>query len=218
MYTLKYTTESPETMALLQKFCPEEGENISLKKSKRPSLSFRRAVVLALVRRLLIEEFHITLDQVSRVLIHREASGAPYLILPETSSLPSNFHISISHTGPWVAFILSDLKNPTTIDIEDSQKQRAFTEIASSIFSEQEQNYVERYGALGFYYLWGAKESLAKWYKQDLPFALGIDLKDQLPSPSQNSRCFIEYNHQKFLLTFLVNDTVLITTCKEQGK
>lgn len=218
MYTLKYTIESPETMTLLQKFCPEEKREFDYKKIKRPSLPFRRAVVLALVRRSLIEMFQISLAEALSICIHRETSGAPYLVLPETVSLPFKIYISISHTGSWVAFVLSDLKTPVTIDIEDSQKPRAFTKIADSLFSQQEQKYVEHYGALGFYYLWGAKEALAKWYKQDLPFALGIDLSDQLCPPSQSAHCFIKHDHQKFLLTFLVEGGLLTTTCKVQEK
>ncbi len=88
MYTLKYTIESPETMTLLQKFCPEEKREFDYKKIKRPSLPFRRAVVLALVRRSLIEMFQISLAEALSICIHRETSGAPYLVLPETVSLP----------------------------------------------------------------------------------------------------------------------------------
>ncbi|NCP62938.1 MAG: 4'-phosphopantetheinyl transferase superfamily protein [Alphaproteobacteria bacterium] len=218
MYILKYTTDAPETMALLQKFCPEARQENTRKKSKRPSLAFRRIVVLALVRRLLIEAFNMTLKDALRVLIHREASGAPSLIMPEKGELFLNLHISISHTGPWIALVLSDPKEPVTVDIEDIQKPRAFIKIADNIFSKQEKAYVERYGALGFYYLWGAKEALAKWYKQDLQFALGVDLSDQLCPPSQNIACFIEHSHRKFRLTFLVEEAILLTICKEQGK
>ncbi len=218
MYILKYTIDAPETMSLLQKFCPEARQENTRKKSNRPSLAFRRIVVLALVRRFLIEVFNMTLKDALRVLIRRETSGAPYLMMPEKGEHSLNLQISISHTGPWVALVLSNPKEPVTVDIEDIQKPRAFIKIAGNVFSKQEKAYVECYGALGFYYLWGAKEALAKWYKQDLQFALGVDLSDQLCPPSQNTACFIEYNRQRFRLTFLVEEGILITICKEQGK
>jgi phosphopantetheinyl transferase len=213
MYSLKYNINTCETADLLQKFCPEGSPEITNNDSQRPSLNYRRLIVMALVRRALVDVFHISLKSALAIVITHEESGAPYLVYPKTWSPKPVLHISISHTGPWVAFVLSNFNAPITIDIEDTEKSRSFIQIASSIFSQKEQKYVEKYGNLGFYYLWGTKEVLGKFYKKGLSFALKLDLDDQLCPPSQSASCIIFHDHKKFLLSFVVEDYILITTC-----
>ncbi|HNV83612.1 MAG TPA: 4'-phosphopantetheinyl transferase superfamily protein [Arenimonas sp.] len=95
---------------------------------------------------------------------HQAASNIRFLrsALPELPDL----HVSISHSGKWLAAAVS--QSPIGIDIEGYGKSRNWLAIARHIFSEDEIVHLEacESGELEqyFYLYWTMKESSAKQY------------------------------------------------------
>lgn len=156
-------------------------DNIELmdREPSRPSLSLRRKATLILMRSMLIENGLFSLDQSKEIDIQRKDSGKPFLVSPshQIGELP---FISISHSGPWIACLLSDPHAESCIDIEDLTMNRPIKKLSSYAFSKDENKFVSEMGKIGFYTLWTAKEAIAKCRGQGLSTALKIDLSSQL--------------------------------------
>ena len=81
-------------------------------------------------------------------------------------------HVSISHSGDWIAAAVSVA--PIGIDIENFAKQRDFMAIARHVFSDAEVKVLEAckplHLAQNFYLYWTLKESIAKQFGSGLKF------------------------------------------------
>lgn len=81
-------------------------------------------------------------------------------------------HVSLSHSGDWVAVVLSE--SAVGIDIETCDKQRDFIAIASHVFSEAETRQLQLLAPdelrRQFYLYWTLKECVAKQYGAGLKF------------------------------------------------
>jgi len=127
----------------------------------RPSLTTRRAAALAMMRSMLVKNKLVTGDMVKQITIKHHASGEPFICFPkDMQNLP--LHISISHSGAWIACLISSNEKPACIDLEDLSITRKYLKLAEHYFSEPEIDFVKQQGALGFYKLWTAKEAIAK--------------------------------------------------------
>lgn len=84
-------------------------------------------------------------------------------------------HISISHTGNYVAVIYHK-KNSTGIDIERITPR--IEKIAYKFLNEHERQFVQGDNCLEkLYVIWGAKESIFKWYgRGDMDFKTNFNI------------------------------------------
>ena len=153
---------------------------------------------MALLRKALVCELNWPRVSALQAHIHHHASGAPYLYTKETAR--ELLHISISHSGKWVGFALSPLGQPVGFDLEVISKKRDVLGLSQYAFSDEEQVYVSQNGALAFYYLWGAKEALAKFFGEGLSFALGLDLGGQLGVPKKENESIVFIKGERFLI------------------
>lgn len=179
--------QSSEIQNVLQTFDPERnlvGLDLS---SERPPLQTRRVICLLLARYLAVKADFLSETQARELEIQRYPSGEPYLTHPDypDNSLPA---ISISHSGPWMACLLSGSNKPACIDIEDTTIFRLYQKISEHVFSESENQFVLKSGKMGFYKLWTAKESIAKYPKKGLTQTLKMDFGFQLDKPLEASR------------------------------
>lgn len=87
-------------------------------------------------------------------------------------------HISISHTGSFVAAAVSSV-GPIGIDIERSGKARDFTKLAKFAFGPEEAKVVALEGARAFYRIWTIREAISKAEGDGLP--LVMDRTDRVP-------------------------------------
>jgi 4'-phosphopantetheinyl transferase len=118
------------------------------------------------------------LPEVSAVEIYREKSGRPILVSNTKNIILPN--ISISHSGSWIACVLSAFNDPACIDIEDIKIPRLYTQVAKYAFSQEEQKYILPGDKLEFYKLWTAKEAMAKCQGKGLKTVLRTNLGLQL--------------------------------------
>ena len=83
-------------------------------------------------------------------------------------------HVSLSHSGDWVAAGIS--LSPIGIDIETYGKQRDFIAIASHVFSKSETDLLKSLATENvnrqFYLYWTLKECVAKQYGAGLKFEI----------------------------------------------
>jgi len=143
--------------------------------SKNPSVRLRRKATLALMRLMLTENGMFTPEQSQDIEIQRLESGEPILV--SLSDLNRDLPwISISHSGPWIACLLSDAQSKACIDMEDLSKNRPVEKLAAHAFSDEETQYVLHMGKIGFYKLWTAKEAIAKCRGKGLSEALKMDI------------------------------------------
>lgn len=180
-----YNLKELDLKCLLEQYNPECTHCSEIGNLTRPSLSLRRAITLALVRKRLLEEHKYSLETCLMTYIKRRDSGEPYLESTPPHKNPP-LKISISHSGSWIAFILSPQESPVTVDIENMTKKRPTAEIAQHAFSSEENAYIKNHGEIGFYALWSAKEAIAKLFQQDLVFALSLNIGEQLTLPQPN--------------------------------
>jgi 4'-phosphopantetheinyl transferase len=134
----------------------------------------RRRKSLSQVRELLIDN-HLTSAEVARATsIKHHESGEPFLEFPEGTEVP--LKISISHSGSWFACLLSEAIAPAAIDLEVLNRERNVLALAQQYFFDEEIVWVQKYGSVGFYRIWTAKEAIAKLNGQGLSCALQLRL------------------------------------------
>lgn len=182
----------------------------------RPSLAIRRLAALALTRALLIDKGFLSPEQAKTVEIHRKKSGEPFLFSSENIDhlLPT---ISISHSGPWIACLLSPKETPSFIDMEDMTLLRPYKKLSAYAFSEEENQLVLQTGALGFYKLWTAKEAIAKCNGKGLTYALNIDLGLQLSSSTPSPQTIVKVVETHYhLFQNIKKGTLFITIAQKQ--
>jgi 4'-phosphopantetheinyl transferase len=180
--------------------------------SRRPSLSTRRLASLYLSRNLLFESVSYSLNTVKEITLKRKTSGAPYLCHSDPCSelLP---HISISHSGSWVACVLSDPQHPVCIDIEDTGIKRAHFDISTFAFSEQEKEYVAKHGVTGFYRLWTAKEAILKLREVGLSDMFNLHIDKQLENPVAHNSFKIEACGSSYIIKQeMIEDRIFCST------
>lgn len=102
------------------------------------------------------------LDTTDFIHLHADEQGKPFL-------KHSPYHISLSHSGPYAAVMISK-KGPVGIDIEVIGTK--IKRIASKFLTEKELSFLSKAEELKHLYAcWCAKEALFKWYgKGSLPF------------------------------------------------
>jgi len=114
-------------------------------------------------------------------------------------------HLSISHTGPWVACVLADF--PVGIDIEAIKPGRPVDEMAELFCSDQEQYALaqivdERERLHRFYQLWTVKEAWLK--QQESPLSLELmRALDTVPCPAGQANLFSLIDQQRNLVIAL---------------
>ena len=81
----------------------------------------------------------------------------------------SGLHINATHSGSWILLAIG--RRDVGIDVEEVKPDLALTDMIPTVFSDQEQQYVEFNGEtmVRFYELWTRKEALVK------AFGSGID-------------------------------------------
>jgi 4'-phosphopantetheinyl transferase len=82
---------------------------------------------------------------------------------PIISSLPDNIYLSLSHSGGFICFAISNY--PIGIDLEYANKQRDFSALAGAFMNEEELDILARIDstqAAYFYQVWCAKEAYFK--------------------------------------------------------
>ncbi len=137
----------------------ERLESMSHTKRRRQFIAGR-----ALVHRLLA-----TLDKAGTrsFLIHVSATGKPYL-----ADRP-DLHISISHSGDWVACAVAGV--PVGVDIERIDRRRATSELIEEVCSDEEQRLIRRLSPARresfFTELWTLKEAWLKRHGAPLDVA-----------------------------------------------
>jgi 4'-phosphopantetheinyl transferase len=181
--------------------------------TKRPCLQTRRVASLVLARHLLVQAEILSQEESKGLKIERKSSGSPYLTHPLYSKhlLPS---ISISHSGSWVACLLSSPQTPAAIDIEDTTIMRRYQELSEYAFSDEENQFVSHYGKLSFYRLWTAKESIAKCQEKGLSKALKIDLGGQLEGPHLDNSYIVQSEERSYkLYQNMIEDNVYYCVC-----
>lgn len=195
------------------------GETLELNLRKTGNRQFvdlntRRYVALLLCQYLLIKADILSENEAKKIQIQRLNSGYPYFSHPTLqSNLPA---LSISHSGAWVACILSNPQNYATIDIEDLTIRRHYKDLSEYAFSDKEQKLVKAEGKIGFLKIWTAKEAIAKCQKKDLSYALSIDLEAQIPAPFSSDQMNIVVNKQPyFLFQSLADDTLIYTIAQK---
>lgn len=196
---------------LLNEFKGEHHFDLSELDKKRPSLATRRLATLVLTRSLLVENRLFSLQQAKKVTIHRFKSGKPFLKFPKNINqlIPS---ISLSHTGPWMACLLSDKKTQAGLDIEDITINRPYKKLSEYAFSKKENEFVSQTGQLGFYRLWTTKEAIAKSRGKGLSDALKIDLGFQLARPLSAAQAEIKTTEGNYHLFQQIIDNSLLLT------
>ncbi len=152
--------------------------NLSL--ARHPQTT-RRACALALARDLLIKNKILSAESTKQTTIQHYASGMPYLKIPTENNAqprtrPLALQISNSHSGAWIACLISEAEYPAGIDLEDLSIKRSYLKLAEHYFSVSEIEYVKRHGPEAFYKLWTAKEAIAKLQGKGLAEALKIQL------------------------------------------
>lgn len=184
----------------------------------RFSVQERRLVALSLVRCLLCNLNIFPFGQVKNVEIGRLASGNPYLFYGEDNNSVDLPAISISHSGPWLACLLSNSQAPASIDLEDLTVSRAYNNLADYAFFEKEKRFVLEHGKTGFYKLWTAKEALAKCQGRGLSEALAIDLSSYLDVLYPKLALFIELDGNGFFLNQnQLNEDLLYTVAQSKN-
>ena len=196
---------------LLNEFKGEPHFDFSELDKKRPSLTTRRLATLVLTRSLLVESQLFSPQQATKVAIHRLKSGKPFLKSPKNINclIPS---ISLSHTGPWMACLLSDKKTQAGLDIEDITVNRPYKKLSEYAFSKEENEFVLQTGQLGFYKLWTTKEAIAKSRGKGLSDALKIDLGFQLARPLSAAHAEIKIAEGNYHLFQQIIDNNLLFT------
>ena len=196
---------------LLNEFKGEHHFDLPELDKKRPSLATCRLATLVLARSLLVESRLFSLQQAKKVTIHRLKSGKPFLKLSKNINclLPS---ISLSHTGPWMACLLSDKKTQAGLDIEDITVNRPYKKLSEYAFSKKENEFVSQTGQLGFYKLWTTKEAIAKSRGKGLSDALKIDLGFQLTHPHSTTHTEIKTPEGNYHLFQQIIDNSLLFT------
>jgi 4'-phosphopantetheinyl transferase len=162
----------PEMKILLESYVDDFDHSDLL--VARPHQNTRRACILALARDLLVKKLFFSLEEAKQVTIERYSSGEPYLKVPGRED--SGLHISISHSGLWMACLISTGGKSAGIDMEDLSLKRNFLNLARHFFSYEEYEYVKELGVLAFYKLWTAKEAIAKLRGKGLSEVLRIKL------------------------------------------
>ncbi|WP_010298445.1 4'-phosphopantetheinyl transferase family protein [Candidatus Odyssella thessalonicensis] len=184
----------------------------------RFSVQERRLVALSLARCLLCNLNILSSAQVKKVEVRRLASGSPYLFYAKDNNSVDLPAISISHSGPWLACLLSNPQAPASIDLEDLTVSRAYNNLADYAFFEKEKRFVFEHGQMGFYKLWTAKEALAKCQGKGLSKALAIDLSPYLDALHPKLALFIEFEGNGFFLEQnQLNDDLLYTVAQSKN-
>lgn len=154
-------------------------------------------VAARLLTQLLLKEFNQTYAG-----IYKDEFGKPYLT-------NSSFHISQSHSYPYVAVVLDTVKN-VGIDIE--QKKEKLHRIATRVFSEAElKNAGNDLSKLCI--LWCAKETLIKLYgKKDLHLLDELAIHDLSLTSGHFTGSILRKGYEKsYPLQYLVwEDLVLV--------
>ncbi|MBX3486599.1 MAG: 4'-phosphopantetheinyl transferase superfamily protein [Candidatus Paracaedibacteraceae bacterium] len=173
----------------------------------RPSLDVRRQVSHALVRS--------ALSHIPDIQIDRHESGRPYLTSHQNPDmLPL---ISISHSGHWVAVMLSSPESLVTIDVEDMTLPRAHQKIIDHYFCESEKILIETEGLIGFYKVWTAKEAIAKNLDKTISSLLSIDIGNNLKNRPLDEPFSLNYLDHNVSLTQSIpknTPTLMITVCE----
>ncbi len=210
MYYFYEDLLSPKMPTLLEKWCGELPLPSMALLGGRINLKARRAVTLSLVRRALVKEFDCPVEVALQVCIKHHPSGQPYLLYPSEFS-QELWQISISHTSHYVGFSLSRGSCVAGFDLEDMSKQRDVVALSRYAFSPLEQKYVQGHGELGFYFLWGAKEALAKLKGQGLSFAMGLDFEEKLQMLGSDVKSIVGLGDETFEICHKVDGDLLIT-------
>lgn len=186
----KITEEESVLVSLLHR--PEEVPESLTHPHKR--LEF---IAARLLTQLLLKEFNQAYTG-----IYKDEFGKPYLT-------NSNFHISQSHSYPYVAVVLDTVKK-VGIDIE--QKKEKLHRIATRVFNEAELAQADN-DLTKLCILWCAKETLIKLYGQkDLHLKEEIAIHDLTLSNKNFSGSILRKEHKKlYPLQYLVlEDLVLV--------
>lgn len=179
--------DSLDLKTAVETYAPSFDPSIFQENPRQFSRTTRRTAALALVRHLLITHHLIPASKVSLVTIQHRESGEPFLDMDMDMDLDLEdldnqhspaLHISISHSGPWLACVLSPPDVRGCIDIEDRHKKRDYESIARRFFYPPEITCVQNQGSIGFYKIWTAKEALAKFHGQGLAHALSQNLNE----------------------------------------
>ncbi len=163
---------SPEMQILLESHV--NTFNISDLSSTRPTQATRRICALALTRDLLIKNDLLSMHDAKLTTIQHLESGEPYILPPRQQKIP--LQITLSHSGLWIAVLISPDTNPAGIDLEDLSIKRNFLKLANHYYSSDEIAYVEQNGSEAFYKLWTIKESIAKLQGKGLAEVLKIHI------------------------------------------
>lgn len=134
--------------------------------------------------------------------IYKDEHGKPFLI-------NSDFHISQSHSYPYVAVIL-DVEKNVGVDIE--QKKNKLRKIAHRVFSEKE---VQHAGddLTKLCILWCAKETLIKLYGQKdlhLKEEISIDAFELAGSGKMKGRICRKHHENSHSLQYLVEEEYVL--------
>lgn len=195
MYVSIINLQDPGSLNLIETYVGALCEKELCK--PRPTLAVRRIAALAVTRDLLVRMNILSFEQALATDIERHSSGEPYL------SPSTGHHLSISHSGRWIACLISKLDEKAGIDLEDVTRPRNFMRLAEHHFSAEESAYVRNNGVIGFYKIWTAKEAIAKAQGQGLSTALQtkIQLDDsatELISPGYKLDLI---QHQQYVCT-----------------
>lgn len=163
---------SNELSELFNTHCPSKSPKTL--NNNRISQDVKRAAALAMTRDLLLSNKLLPKDLAKQTHIKHHESGEPFLYHPTEKHLP--LHISISHSGPWMACVISPSDIHACIDLEDLNQQRNHHIIADHYFDDQEKTFVKNSGIMAFYKIWTAKEAIAKFHGKGLSEALKTKL------------------------------------------
>lgn len=122
-------------------------------------------------------------------------------------------HVSLSHTGEWIAAAISDY--PVGIDIESCVKQRDFIAIARHVFSVTELTPLKLLASdelkRQFYLLWTLKECVAKQYGAGLKFEVSRS-HASIPVDEPASASIISWQCPDYVLAVAVNPATDVET------
>src|SRR5690242_1095493 len=115
MYLSIYKIDDPKLINLLAL----HNNNLASCDFSLPISQFtRRSCALAIAKDLLIKNQLCSLENAKSVTIQHHTSGEPFLKLQNVDS-PLPLHISISHSGSWLACLISPIEKAACIDLED---------------------------------------------------------------------------------------------------
>ena len=124
----------------------------------------KRSIAVEYLLNQMIDEFHSEIK--TPVELTYDQSGKPHIY---SNSMEDVIQISLSHSGDYVACMISDVE--CGIDIEKHSKKREYEKIATRICTERELSNI--HDAKDFYDIWTLKESAIK----AVGLGLSMDMK-----------------------------------------